>query len=43
MNFLVIGSGAREHIMAEKLVEAGAKDFSLLTNSNHVLIQISKD
>ena len=27
MNFLVIGSGAREHIMAQKLFEAGAKFF----------------
>ena len=43
MNFLVIGSGAREHIMAQKLFEAGAKVFSILTNSNPGLIQLSKD
>ena len=43
MNFLVIGSGAREHIMAQKLFEAGVKVFSILTNSNPGLIQLSKD
>ena len=43
MNFLIIGSGAREHIMAEKLVEAGATVFSIITNSNPGLIQLSKD
>ena len=43
MNFLVIGSGAREHIMAEKLDEVGATVFSILTNLNPGLIQLSKD
>ena len=43
MNFLIIGSGAREHIMAQKLFEAGVKVFSILTNSNPGLIQLSKD
>ena len=42
MNFLVIGSGAREHIMAEKLTEVGAKVYSVLTNLNPGLIQLSK-
>jgi len=42
MNFLVIGSGAREHIMAEKLAEVGAKVYSVLTNLNPGLIQLSK-
>ena len=43
MNFLVIGSGAREHIMAEKLAEVGANVFAILTNSNPGLIQICKE
>ena len=43
MNFLVIGSGAREHIMAEKLAEVGANVFSILTNLNPGIIEISKD
>ena len=43
MNFLVIGSGAREHIIAEKLAEVGATVFSILTNSNPGLIQLSKN
>ena len=42
MNFLVIGSGAREHIIAEKLDIVGANVFSVLTNMNPGLIQISK-
>ena len=43
MNFLVIGSGAREHIMAEKLAEVGANVFSILTNLNPGIIEKSKD
>jgi phosphoribosylamine--glycine ligase len=43
MNFLVIGSGAREHIIAEKLAEVGATVFSIVTNSNPGLIQLSKN
>ena len=43
MNFLVIGSGAREHIMAEKLADVGANVFSVLTNSNPGLIHLSKN
>ena len=42
MNFLVIGSGAREHIIAEKLDVVGANVFSVLTNMNPGLLQISK-
>jgi fusion protein PurCD len=43
MNFLVVGSGAREHIMAEKLAVVGAEVYSILTNLNPGLIQLSKD
>ena len=43
MNFLVIGSGAREHIIAEKLCEAGVRVFSVLTNLNPGLITLSND
>ena len=42
MNFLVIGSGAREHIIAEKLDIVGANVFSVLTNMNPGLLNISK-
>ncbi len=42
MNFLVIGSGAREHIIAEKLDIVGANVFSVLTNMNPGLLHISK-
>ena len=42
MNFLVIGSGAREHIIAKKLKEAGALVFSILTNKNPGLINLSE-
>ena len=42
MNFLVIGSGAREHIIAEKLDVVGANIFSVLTNMNPGLLDISK-
>ena len=42
MNFLVIGSGAREHIIAKKLKEAGAVVFSILTNKNPGLINLSE-
>ena len=35
MNFLVIGSGAREHIIAQKLSEAGVNVYSILTNLNY--------
>ena len=43
MNFLVIGSGAREHIIAQKLYESGVKVFSILTNLNPGLIHLSKE
>jgi len=43
MNFLVIGSGAREHIIAEKLYEAGVRVFSVLTNRNPGIIRLSND
>ncbi len=43
MNFLVIGSGAREHIIGEKLSEAGASVSSILTNSNPGLISLSRE
>ena len=42
MNFLVVGSGAREHIIAEKLDIVGVKIFSVLTNMNPGLLNISK-
>ena len=37
MNFLVIGSGAREHIIGEKIVESGGNLYSVLT----IEIQVS--
>ena len=43
MNFLVIGSGAREHIIAQKLFEAGVDVFSVITNRNPGLISLSKE
>ncbi len=43
MNFLVIGSGAREHIIAHKLFEAGANVYSIITNRNPGLISLSKE
>ena len=43
MNFLVIGSGAREHIIGEKLSEAGAFVYSVLANSNPGLISLSRE
>jgi len=42
MNFLVIGSGAREHIIAEKLEVVDSNVFSVLTNMNPGLLNISK-
>ena len=42
MNFLVIGSGAREHIIVEKLTQAGASVYSVLTNSNPGLLSLSE-
>tara|TARA_X000001036_G_scaffold387182_1_gene382755 strand:+ start:722 stop:2032 length:1311 start_codon:yes stop_codon:yes gene_type:complete len=43
MNFLVIGSGAREHIIAQKLSEAGVNVYSILTNLNPGLIDLSEE
>ena len=43
MNFLVIGSGAREHIIAQKLCDSGVDVFSVLTNRNPGLIRLSKE
>lgn len=43
MNFLVIGSGAREHIIAKKLSESGVNVFSILTNRNPGLMSLSRE
>ena len=43
MNFLVIGSVAREHIIAQKLFDAGVSVFSVITNRNPGLINLSKE
>ncbi len=42
MKFLVIGSGAREHIIAKKLKECGARVYSIITNKNPGLISLSE-
>jgi len=42
MNFLVIGSGAREHIIAEKLSVSGSSVYSILTNLNPGLLALSR-
>lgn len=41
MNFLVIGSGAREHIITEKLSFSGSPVYSVLTNLNPGILDIS--
>ncbi len=41
MNFLVIGSGAREHIIAEKLSESGSTVCSIITNLNPGMLSLS--
>ena len=41
MNFLVIGSGAREHIIAEKLSDSGSTVYSVLTNLNQGLLELT--
>ena len=41
MNFLVIGSGAREHIMAEKLRDSGSDIYCIITNLNPGLLELS--
>ena len=43
MNFLVLGSGAREHIIAQKLSESGVNIFSVLTNLNPGLMSLSRE
>ena len=43
MNFLVIGSGAREHIIAEKLSDSGSTVYSVLTNLNPGLLELSAE
>lgn len=43
MNFLVIGSGAREHIIARRLSDVGVKIFSILTNRNPGLLNLSEE
>ena len=43
MNFLVLGSGAREHIIAQKLYESGVNIFSVLTNLNPGLMSLSRE
>ena len=43
MNFLVIGSGAREHIIAQKLYESGVTVFSILTNRNPGMMKLSRE
>ena len=43
MNFLVLGSGAREHIIAHKLSESGVNIFSVLTNLNPGLMSLSRE
>ena len=42
MKFLVIGSGAREHIIAKKLKECGGSVYSIITNKNPGLISLSE-
>ena len=42
MNFLVVGSGAREHIIAEKLSYSGSSVYSVLTNLNPGLLELSR-
>ena len=41
MNFLVIGSGAREHIIAEKLHDSGSDIYCIITNLNPGLLDLS--
>ena len=43
MNFLVIGSGAREHIIAQKLSDSDVNVFSVLTNRNPGMMKLSKE
>lgn len=43
MNVLLIGGGAREHIIGEKIVESGGKLFTIMSNQNPGLKRISTD
>ncbi|MGC8663545.1 MAG: phosphoribosylamine--glycine ligase [Thermoplasmata archaeon] len=43
MNVLLIGGGAREHIIGEKIIEGGGKLFTVMSNLNPGLKKISEN